>query len=70
MLIPRMPKVSARLISRMKPISEAIVFMPRPRAITKAAPKMPKIAPEAPTVTCPGSVSASAPKEPAKSEAK
>ena len=29
---------------------------PRPRAITKVAPKMPKIAPEAPTVTWPGSV--------------
>ena len=37
--------------------------MPRPRAITKVAPKMPKIAPEAPTVICRGSVSASAPKD-------
>ena len=43
---------------------------PRPRAITKVAPKMPKIAPEAPTVSSCGSVSSSAPKEPASSEAK
>ena len=70
MLIPRMPKVSAKLITSRKPSSEAIVLRPRPRAITKAAPNRPKIAPEAPTVSCAGLVSASAPKAPANSEAK
>ena len=36
------------------PSSEAIASKPRPRAITKVAPKMPKIAPEAPTVSASG----------------
>ena len=69
-LIPLIPKVSARLIASRMPSWEAISLKPRPRAITKVAPKMPKIAPEAPTVISPGLVSARAPKEPASSEAK
>ena len=52
------------------PSSEASASMPRPRAITKVAPKSPKTAPEAPTVSAFGSSEQSAPNEPAKSEAK
>ncbi len=36
------------------PIEEASESMPRPRAITKVAPKMPKTAPEAPSVSASG----------------
>ena len=64
------PKLIARLKTRITPIVWATESTPRPRAITKAAPKMPKTAPEAPIVSWSGPVSRSAPKAPANSEAK
>ena len=53
----------------MIPIEEASASTPRLRAITKVAPKIPKTAPEAPTVSASG-LEQDAPKGPAKSEAK
>ena len=50
-------KLKTRLMTSRKPICAAIASMPRPRAITKVAPKRPKTAPEAPTVSAFGSSS-------------
>ena len=61
--------VISRLMNRIGPRPEAMMSMPRLRAITIAAPSRPKIAVEAPTTGVEGS-SSTAPNEPASSEAK
>ena len=70
MLIPETVKVRRRLIPRITPISRAMWLRPRPLAITKVAPKMPKTAPEAPTVLTRLPERSRAPNEPASIEAK
>lgn len=70
MLIPATVKVSSRLIPRITPISLAMWSSPRPLAITKVAPKIPKTAPDAPTVLTRLPETSRAPNEPASIEAK
>ena len=70
MLIPATVKVSSRFIPRITPISRAMWLIPRPRAMTKVAPKIPNTAPDAPTVLTRLPERRSAPKDPASIEVK
>ena len=54
MLMLLIAKVRARLISEQDPDLRRELVVPPPLAIRKVAPKIPKTAPDAPTVTRPG----------------